>query len=538
MLTFLVRSILDCGLNQPVSYGTSCVTRKISSVHTNLHSDTTGITFHPTHPTPSHLVGGSDCSDPHILASPTAVGLPAELLVWIFRLGGGGQLRFFSQVCKRWRVVALSTSSLWMTALNLTHGTQWVCEVLRRIDTAPLDIQILFDTRFTSLLIRNAIMVMQEHLHRFRSLDIVAPRHTMAQILDSVGVEFASLPRLECISIGAEYDYFQEIHPSLLSIHVRNLQQLYLKDFSIDWFVLTRSNLFISSRLSTLHLIDPDKHLTPSICQLLSVLAAIPTLTELCLRHAFRIHDKEGDGVQAIPRAELGNLTTLEVADHIRLCGAIMGAIQTPSLTCLEIEATTNDCMKADIVAFMAIMHTLSPQRQVDILLIACAEDSFTLQAHSFTSDHKETPHLLITLFWDDDDMNKAYLSLMASSILQLPFLHTATHLHVATDQIRDPTGLVSPESWYEILGGFRAVSMLDLYLGTIMLLIGLYHDALLVKNAAKNQRDFEILLPSLQTIAAPQSDMFDALLGMIAELRRDVGFPALKITKRKLSEQ
>ena len=363
----------------------------------------------------------------------------------------------------------------------------------------------------------------------------------MAQILDSVGVEFASLPLLEWISIGAEYDYFQEIHPSLLSIHARNLQQLYLKDFSVDWFVLTRSNLFISSRLSTLHLIDPDKHLTPSICQLLSVLAAIPTLTELCIRHAFRIHDEESDVVREIPRAKLGNLTTLEVADHIRLCGAIMGAIQTPSLTCLEIEATTNECMKADIVAFMTALRTLSPQQQVDILLIACAEDSFTLQAHSFISGHKETPLLRITLFWDDDDddgMSSAYLSLTASSVLQLPILHTATHLHVATDLIRDPTGLVSPESWYEILGGFRAVSTLDLYSGTIMLLIGLYHDALLVKNAAKNQRDFEIRLPSLQTIVAPQSDTFDALLGMIAELRRDVGFPALKIIKRKLSEQ
>ena len=256
------------------------MTGKISSVHTNLHSD---ITFHPTHPTPLHLIGGSDCSVPHILATPMAVGLPAKLLIWIFRLSGGSQLRFFSQVCRQWRVVALSTSLLWTTMLNLTHGMQWVCEVLRRIDTTPLDIQILaFNTHFTSLLIPNAIMVMQEHLHRSHSLDIVAPHHTMAQILDSVGVEFASLPLLEWIFIGAEYDYFQEIHPSLLSIHVRNLQQLYLKDFSINWFVLMRSNLFISSRLSTLHLIDPDKHLTPSICQLLSILAAIPTLTKLC----------------------------------------------------------------------------------------------------------------------------------------------------------------------------------------------------------------------------------------------------------------
>ena len=518
MLTFPVRSMLGCGLNQPISHGTYGASLGKSQAFnyfiTNLHSDITGATSHsthPTHPTPSHLVGGSDCSVPHTPATPTAVGLPAELLVWIFRLGGGGQLRFFSQVCKRWRVVALSTSSLWTTALNLTYGTQWVCEVLRRIDTAPLDIKILaFDIRFASLLISNAIMVMQEHLHRSRSLGIVAPHHTMAQILDSVGVEFAFLPLLEWISIGAEHDYFQEIHPSLLSIHAPNLQQLYLKDFSVDWFVLTRSNLFISSRLSTLHLIDPDKHLTPSICQLLSVLVAIPTLTELRIRHAFRIHGEASD-VREIPRAKLGNLTILEVADHIRLCGAVMGAIQTPSLTRLEIEATTNVCMRADIVAFVAALRTLSPQQQVDILLIACAEDSFTLQAYNFIFGHKETPLLLITLFWDDDDdgMSSAYLSLTASSILQLPILHTATHLHVATDLIRDPTALVSPESWYEILGGFRAVSTLDLYSGTIMLLIGLYHDTLLVK---KNQRDFEIWLPSLQTIAAPQSDTFDAL--------------------------
>ena len=61
---------------------------------------------------------------------------------------------------------------------------------------------------------------------------------------------------------------------------------------------------------------------------------------KLSIQHAFQIHDKESDIVQEILCAKLGNLTTLEVADHIQLCGAIMGAIQTPSLTCLEIEGT------------------------------------------------------------------------------------------------------------------------------------------------------------------------------------------------------
>ncbi|KAI6004549.1 hypothetical protein EDC04DRAFT_2611638 [Pisolithus marmoratus] len=73
-----------------------------------------------------------------------AVCLPEDMLLLIFEHAlpdrDTRMLRTLSQVCHGWQSVILQAPLLWRKALNLTDGSTWFAEVLRRTQAAPLEV--------------------------------------------------------------------------------------------------------------------------------------------------------------------------------------------------------------------------------------------------------------------------------------------------------------------------------------------------------------------------------------------------------------
>ena len=151
-----------------------------------------------------------------------------ELLVQIFGVfstADSSQLRILSQVCRRWRDIILSSPLLWITSLDLTTNPEWVCEVLKWIDTVPFNLyigEICYEP--SKYLIKNSLMAMQQHLHRCRFLEIELVADSIGQILGSMDLHELSLPLLRTLSI-VNLKIFRryKIQGSLLSIQVPNL---------------------------------------------------------------------------------------------------------------------------------------------------------------------------------------------------------------------------------------------------------------------------------------------------------------------------
>ncbi|KAK0484905.1 hypothetical protein IW261DRAFT_1308759, partial [Armillaria novae-zelandiae] len=157
--------------------------------------------------------------------------LPNELLAKIFFLAAKETRHdtipapfIVSQICRRWRNVALSTGDLWRFisfGFPLT-STQYLRanSMLSRSSTFPLD--LLMDFRdpswdweeephgFTSNGMRSVIRLLEPHFNRLQDVDILldtwAPMHTF--LSETQRLDVASLPALKRLSLSRCNAYF------------------------------------------------------------------------------------------------------------------------------------------------------------------------------------------------------------------------------------------------------------------------------------------------------------------------------------------
>ena len=471
-------------------------------------------------------------------AAPMAQYLIEELLVQIFGFFStmdSSQLRILSQVCRRWCGIILSSPLLWTNSLDLTTSPEWVFEVLKWIDTVPFDLYIC-ETHYepSKYLIPNSFMAMQQLLHRCRFLTIALVADVIGQILGGVDLDEVPLPLLQTVSIFNTMAHRRyEIQGSLLSIQVPNLRQLYLCGCSFDWRTFVNGNMFTSSCLSVLHLMDLGEDCMPTVSKFVSMLASAPMLHEVEIQNALGFGHR-GSSTESIQTLQLANLVTLRISDHIVLCTALLRTIAAPSLAHLTVGAiATIDSLGYLIGPFVDSVPIFS-EKQVEAVMVFYEDHMITVHAAASggTDNIWENRFLSITVHWDlptdvvaDMDISGPHLSRAAGILLRMPFLHTATHLQT----IPDP-GMadVSPDTWHEILHSFVVVTMLELGPYSIHLLTSLYFDA--VHASILREYNPEIPLLSLRTISVPHLSVLLHMVAMTAYVRRSAGFTSLEM--------
>ena len=460
-----------------------------------------------------------------------------ELLVQIFGIvttTDSSQLRTLSQVCRRWRNIILSSPLLWITMLDLGTSPEWVCEVFKRIDTVPFDLYI-GEPHFkpSKYLIMNSLMAMQQHLHGCRFLEIELCADEIGQVLDSLDLHEPSLPLLQRVSIVNLLIYrHYEIQGSFLSIQVPNLRQLYLEGCSFDWWTFVHGNMFTSSCLSVLHLMDLGEDCMPTVSEFVSMLASAPTLHEVEIRNALGFGGRESD-TESMQTLQLANLVTLRIADHIGLCTVLLRAITAPSLAHLTVRAIATTNSLEDLIGpFVDSVPTFS-EKQVETVAVFYEDQMVTVHAAASgrTVNIWENRFLSITVHWDlpsdvvaNGALSGPCLSRAAGALLGMPFLHTATHLQAIPDPVMVD---VSPDMWCQILHSFVAVTTLELGPYSSHLLTDLYFDA--VQARILVDHNWAIQLPSLRTISIPRLRVLLHMVAMIGCLRIRAGFTSLE---------
>ena len=458
----------------------------------------------PTAPDPMSSVAHS--------SAPTAEYLTEELLVQIVGIvttANSSQLRPLSQVCQCWCDIIVSSPLLWITMLDLCTNPEWVCKVFKRIDTVPFDLHI-GETHFkpSKHLIKNLLMVMQQHLHRCCFLEIELCADKIRQVLNSLDLHKPSLPLLQTVSIvNLLIHRCYEIQGSLLSIQVPNLQQLYLEGCSFDWRTFVRGNMFTSSCLSVLHLMDLSEDCMPTVSEFVSMLASTPTLHEVEIWNALGFGRRESN-TKSMQMLQLANLITLCIADHIGLCTILLRAITAPSLAHLTVRAiATTNSLENLIRPFVDSVPTFS-KKQVETVAVFYEDQMVIVHAAASGGMDNiwEDRFLSIMVHWDlpnDVVANGALggpcLSRAAGALLWMPFLHTATHLQAIPDPVMVD---VSTDMWCHILHRFVVVTTLELGPYSSHLLTDLYFDAVQVHILLDH--NWTIQLPLLHTISIP----------------------------------
>ena len=469
--------------------------------------------------------------------APVAEYLIEELLVLIFGIlitADTSHLRILNQVCRCWHDIILSSPLLWTTSLDLTTSPEWVYEVCKRMDTLPFDLFIseIFHEP-SQYLMTNSLMVMKQHFHRCRSLEIELVADAIGQILGGEDLYALSLPFLQTVSIfNTLADGHYEIQGTLLSIYAPNLRQLRLWHCSFDWQTFVSKNMFTSSCLSVLHLKNLGEDCRPTVPEFVSMLASASALHEVEIQNALGFGRRES-GTEPMQTLQLANLVTLRISDHIVLCTALLGAIVAPSLSHLTVgAAATTDSLGDLIGSFVDSVATFS-KKQVDTVTVFYEDRTITVNAStSFrTDDIWEDIFLSITVLWDlpcnvvaDGDLSGPHLSRAAGALLRMPFLHTATHLQVIPDPVMAD---VSPDTWCQILHSFVAVTTLELGPYSTHLLTDLYFDA--VQAEILVYHNWAIQLPSLRTISVPHLRVLFHMAVMIKGLRTRAGFTSLE---------
>lgn len=257
---------------------------------------------------------------------PIAI-LPDEILTAIFsirmlddkfelpptsRRDGSRAMRIVSQVCRRWREVALATPTLWANIdFDHTFG-EWKKELLRRTKNTPLDVDIWFDDDEG----RDDHASTLEHIGRFASLQAyVSPdkngRIKGYSLWDALR---KPTPLLRSLRISVE--------PVTPPIHLP--KQLF-KEPMLNFRELSLNNCYVSlskpslTGLTKLHVKCPmrlqdGKDFYPTVPAWLKIINMIGSLQHLNIDGAFSPIPSNSRGLAVIHLPEL---------THLRLVGEV-----------------------------------------------------------------------------------------------------------------------------------------------------------------------------------------------------------------------
>ncbi|KAF9044609.1 hypothetical protein BDZ89DRAFT_193572 [Hymenopellis radicata] len=265
--------------------------------------------------------------------------VPNEILIAIFKAGlqnptsNAPFLLALSKVCSRWRHIALAAPELWtIVQITSTHQLEVAKVFLERSRHCPIHVLL---TASYDLLFKQAVVLLDPHLHRLKSLELDLDSGSNADILDEL---------ISCMA------------PSPLEhlrIHLSTMYTSLLGNFAPD---LKIAEAFFPS----LHSVNlrgvrpnfsaPFKHLSyiamhafaPSASQMRSLVHGSPVLTTLVLPgftpESFHQFPGDDEDTEPITAPSLRSLAFSLRGYHLpEVCNCPLALLHAPNLEYLEV---------------------------------------------------------------------------------------------------------------------------------------------------------------------------------------------------------
>ena len=450
------------------------------------------------------------------------------IFLMVLDLEGSAGLRTVSQVCQKWRNVALDAPLLWSKALNLFVNTPWMFEMLRRTMDVPLNICVSGQGIHTSVVYANLLSI-ADFFWRFETLDIDAPYPQINEFFGFVPFDRSDAPRLRSLSLCGQswHDlraHDEDLPTELLSLRAPNLERLSLEDCPFDWEILRAGLLHSSIRLSVLHICYSEESDAPhilSISSLLTALASITSLQELRLKNLKPIN--ENPFIEMVtPTIMLPLLRTLDLQANIGFCASFLNGVLTPILTKLDVEcntmAETSDTPVFMISALMFGISAVVSRNPHDVLTVIHRNRRIWIWLRN-----RQTGAFCRILVRRVNE--SPALKNILRRLANMPSAHGIEILQI--DLGKDVHNKVAGEVWEHLFERLNNVMFLNFGKYPVpRILQALYRNAKGAVEAQEQGKKVTILLPSLQAITALASPNLCILVDMIGELREIVGAP------------
>ena len=444
----------------------------------------------------------------------------------VLDLQGSTGLRTVSQVCQKWRRVALDAPLLWSKALNLLVDPPWMFEMVRRTMDVPLNICVSGQDIHTGVVYANLLWI-ADFFWRFETLDIDAPCPQINEFFCFVPFDRSNAPRLRTLSLSGQSghdlpEHDENLPAELLSLRAPNLERLSLEDCPFDWEILKCGLLHSSIRLSVLHICYSAESDAPhmlSVSSLLVTLASITSLQELRLKNVLK---PTNENPLVTPTTMFPALRTLDLQANIGFCASFLNGVLTPILAELDVEcntmAETSDTPVYMTSALMLGVSAVISRSPHDILTVIHRGRKFWIMLRN-----RQTGAFCRILVRRVND--GPTLENILQRLANMPSVRGTEILQI--DLSKDARDKVAGEVWEHLFERLNNVIFLNFGKYPVpRILQTLYQNAKGAVEAQEQGKKVTILLPLLQTITALASPNLCILADMIGELRETVGAP------------
>jgi hypothetical protein len=324
---------------------------------------------------------------------PRIHALPNELLTAIFLLNTDATTTICSsQVCRRWRQVALEYPILWAPILDFhLDSAEWSEELLRRSQDLPIDVR------------QKSFNLSQPIRHLERALAQSHRWRTFITELDDVDEALIPAlshpaPHLEVFCLRVHRSIELKLPASLFADDAPKLRELRLTRCGFN-----PSSMSIFGNLTSLSVIGMNSGipaLCPNVAKWLQVLSAAPLLELLKIDRAVA----PSTSAEVLLQVTLPNLCCMHLAGSTIVCGQLLARLDTPSLSQFLISCALilpNDDFKS-IQRFLAERFGCGRPDFDDAVCHTTFGLSFLIVRYEPQESTTPTPYLDIHLGWSN----------------------------------------------------------------------------------------------------------------------------------------
>jgi hypothetical protein len=436
-----------------------------------------------------------------------------------------------SQVCMRWRSIALHCHRIWGPIINYSHPLKWIETLLDRSHPSSLD----FGSRIKTVYLKDGdqgvLELVFNHIDKLRTFNVQVPtRHW-----ELVCSRFLQLPapNLEFVNVNIVSNTRQLTHP-LFDHHAPNLQNLQLRRCTVDF------TSPILTTLTELYVRDiAEASAVPTVLDWLNILGGMPSLRWVTLHRAissattndviYPIIHLAALNMLSVDGALHGNVTLVEHLIVPPRCGLRLSC-DSDQVDFDQRKLWTIIEKKMDSFAKYAPNRRLEAYIAQDRVAVGNLpyfgiRDTEAEAVHYKWHGHLLDPIVTITLrLSNPQDTVPLFISLF--TLFERTFLNT-TFLKLFVDYEPDD----GPEVFLPLVDSFRSFVNLEvMYLGYDSMSKFLYP---LLQHSFPNSNS--VLLPALQSLLfcnARFRHTSNSLLRLADFLRwrREQGFPVQKI--------